>query len=163
VSPSCARSGSGREMPKKELRRYYQWFMDVLPERIKELAAAVRETPGFESWQPDFTPASLDALGQWFAGQVETRSRTQGELQAIRDRLVFPMDIPAEELTNRTFSLAMDIGMYFSQVLMKNYRPSNGNSHLATKGSLIMANHVSSDLARCLRTRCVSGMSSPTG
>jgi hypothetical protein len=31
------------------------------------------------------------------------------------------MDIPAEELTNRTFSLAMDIGMYFGQVLMKNY------------------------------------------
>jgi hypothetical protein len=31
------------------------------------------------------------------------------------------MDIPAEELTHRTFSLAMDIGMYFSQVLMKNY------------------------------------------
>jgi hypothetical protein len=31
------------------------------------------------------------------------------------------MDIPAEELTNRTFSLPMDIGMYFSQVLMKNY------------------------------------------
>jgi hypothetical protein len=43
-----------REMPKKELRRYYQWFMDILPDRIKELAAAVRETPGFESWQPDF-------------------------------------------------------------------------------------------------------------
>jgi hypothetical protein len=70
----------------------------------------VRETPGFESWQPDCTPASLDALGQWFAEQVETRSRTQGERQAINDRLVFQMDIPAEELTNRTFSLAMDIG-----------------------------------------------------
>jgi hypothetical protein len=110
-----------REMPKKELHRYCHWFMDVLPQRIGELAAAVRETPGFESWQPDCTPASLDALGQWFAEQVETRSRTQGERQAINDRLVFQMDIPAEELTNRTFSLAMDIGMYFSQVLMKNY------------------------------------------
>ncbi len=30
------------------------------------------------------------------------------------------MDILAEMLTNRTFSLAFDIGMYFSQVLMKN-------------------------------------------
>src|SRR5579871_132760 len=100
-----------REMPKKELHRYYQWFMDVLPQRIKELSAAVRETPGFESWQPDCTPASLDVLGQWFTGHVETRSRTQKELQAIKDRLVFPMDIPADELTNRTLSLAMDIGM----------------------------------------------------
>ena len=110
-----------REMPKKELHRYYQWFMDALPQRVNELAGAVKQTPGFEAWQPDCTPASLDTLGQWFAGQVETRKRTQEELQAIKDRLVFPMDIPNEELTNRTFSLAMDIGMYFSQVLMKNY------------------------------------------
>jgi hypothetical protein len=39
-----------REMPKKELCRYYQWFMDVLPERIKELAAAVRDRPCVASW-----------------------------------------------------------------------------------------------------------------
>lgn len=108
-------------MPKKELHRYYQWFMDVLPQRVNELAEAVRQTPGFEAWQPDYTPASLDTLGQWFAGQVETRSRTQEELRAIKDRLVFPMDIPSEELTDRTFSLAMDIGMYFSQALLKNH------------------------------------------
>ena len=28
--------------------------------------------------------------------------------------------MPGEQLTNRTFSLAMDIGMYFSQVVLKN-------------------------------------------
>jgi hypothetical protein len=88
---------------------------------VKELANAVTQTPGFETWNPDFTPASLGRLGEWFVGQVEIRSRTQDELQAIYDRLVFPMDIPNEELTNRTFSLAMDIGMYFSQVLIKNH------------------------------------------
>lgn len=110
-----------REMPKKELNRYFQWFMDVLPQRIDELARAVKQTPGFETWQADCTPDSLDRLGEWFAGQVETRSRTKVELQAIKDRLVFPMDISGEELTNRTFSLAMDVGMYFSQVLLKNY------------------------------------------
>lgn len=110
-----------REMPKKELNRYFQWFMDVLPQRINELAEAVKEMPGFETWQPDCTPASLEAIGEWFAGQVETRNRTQEELQTIKDGLVFPMDIPEKELTDRTFSLAMDIGMYFSQVLLKNY------------------------------------------
>lgn len=110
-----------REMSKKELKDYLLWFMDVLPQRLNELAEAVRETPGFEAWQADYTPASLDTLGEWFAGQVETRNRTEDELQAIKDRLVFPMDIPGDELTNRTFSLAMDMGMYFSQVLLKNY------------------------------------------
>jgi len=110
-----------REMPKKELHRYYQWFMDVLPQRVNELAEAVRQTAGFETWRPDNTPASLDTLGNWFAEQVETRKRNQQELQAIKDHQTFPIEVPGEELTNRTFSLAMDVGMYFSQVLMKNY------------------------------------------
>lgn len=110
-----------REMPKKELHRYFHWFMDVLPQRVNALAGAVKQTPGFETWEPDCTPASLDTLGQWFAGQVETRHRTQEELQTIQSRQPLPIDVPSEELTNRTFSLAMDIGMYFSQVLLKSY------------------------------------------
>jgi hypothetical protein len=60
-------------------------------------------------------------LGSGSPTRSKPEAERKGELQAIKDRLVFPMDIPAEELTNRTFSLAMDIGMYFSQVLMKNY------------------------------------------
>ena len=110
------------EMPKAELRRYYEWFMDVLPGRVIELTAAVRETMGFDTWQADYTPASLDMLGQWLAGQVETRCRTQEEIQKIGSQQKFPIDVPTWELSNRTFSLAMDVGMYLSQVLMKNYR-----------------------------------------
>lgn len=110
-----------REMASKELHRYFQWFMDVLPQRVNELAEAVRQTPGFGSWQADCTPGSLDGLGEWFAGQVEVRNRTQEELQTIQNHQVFPIDIPGEELTNRTFSLAMDVGMYLGQVFLKNY------------------------------------------
>src|ERR1700733_7592246 len=107
-------------MPTRDLKNYFRWFMNVIPERVSELADAVRRTPGFSNWQPDFTAVSLDALGQWLAGQVETRRRSQGEIQEIAESLVFPMEIPAEELTDRTFSLAMDVGMYLSQVLLKN-------------------------------------------
>jgi hypothetical protein len=73
-----------REMPKNELHRYFQWFMEALPERVNELAAAVKETRGFESWVPNYTPDSLDSLGEWFAGQVEARNRTQEEPQTRR-------------------------------------------------------------------------------
>ncbi|HXZ30942.1 MAG TPA: hypothetical protein VEH30_01560 [Terriglobales bacterium] len=110
-----------RDMPKSELKRYFQWFMDVLPGRVHELARAVKATPGFERWGPDYTAASLDALGHWFAGQVETRKRTKDELEETKNRQAFPMEVPNEELTNRTFSLAMDLGMYLSQVLIKNH------------------------------------------
>lgn len=110
-----------REMSKKELTHYFEWFQDILPQRLEELTKAVKQTPGFDSWQPDFTPTSLDMLGDWFVTQVETRLRTQGELHEIESRSTYPIEIPGEELTNRTFSLAMDIGMYLSQVFLKNY------------------------------------------
>lgn len=110
------------EMTKKELKAYCEWFHAQIPERIKEVAEAVRQTPGFEVWQADYTPASLDALGQWFAAQVETRKRTEGEIDEIKTESSFPIDIPSQELTNRTFSLAMDIGMYLSQVFLRNHR-----------------------------------------
>jgi hypothetical protein len=123
-------------MSKQELKDYYRWFMDALPKGINELAEAVRQTPGFETWQPDCTPASLDTLGEWFAVQVEKREQTEEEIQKIKARLTFPMEIPREELTDRTFSLAVDIGMYFSQVLLKNHpslrwnQPFGGKLHI---------------------------------
>jgi hypothetical protein len=110
-----------REMSKQELKDYFQWFLDVLPTRIRELASAVRQTPGFETWQLDGTPASLNALGEWFATQAEAGQRTSEERVEIANRSAYPIDISNEELTNRTFSLAMDVGMYLAQVLLKNH------------------------------------------
>ena len=108
------------KMPKDELRAYYRWFVDQIPERIAELERAVQETPGFERWQADATPSSLDALGEWFVGQVDTRPRAPEELAELKRDLPYPIDIEPNDLTNRTFSLAMDVGMYLSQVLITN-------------------------------------------
>jgi hypothetical protein len=121
-----------REMPKKELNRYFEWFMELLPQRLDELTRAVKGTHGYEDWQSDGTPESLNTLGIWFAGQVHTRARTYDELH-IENRSVFPMDIPGEELTTRTFSLAMDVGMYLSQVFLRNYPALQWEQPLGSK------------------------------
>jgi len=91
-----------------------------MPERISELASAVRSSAGFENWQPDFSPDSLNVLGDWFANQIETRLRTQDEVNSFNAQAPYPIERSDRELTNRTFSLAMDIGMYLSQVLLRN-------------------------------------------
>jgi hypothetical protein len=110
-----------RDMSKTGLDRYYQWFMDELPHRVSELKATVKLSSGFETWEADYTPVSLDTLGDWFASQIETRSRSRREVRSIQNRIGLPVDISHEQLTNRTFSLAMDVGMYFGQVLTKNH------------------------------------------
>jgi hypothetical protein len=109
------------EMSKKQLREYYKWFKEMIPQRVNILANAVRASPGFQDWQPDYTPDSLNALGSWFATQVETRPRTQEERQELAGSSRNPIEAPSRELTNRTFSLALDIGMYLSQVFLRNH------------------------------------------
>jgi hypothetical protein len=109
-----------RDMSKKELAAYAAWFHGVTPDRISELAKAVHSSPGHEDWKPSATPESLDELGRWFEGQVETRRRAAEEVAATRAKLAFPIDVPGEQLTDRTFSLAIDLGMYFAQVILNN-------------------------------------------
>lgn len=122
-----------REMPKKELEAYRAWFHEIMPERIVELTKAVKSAPGFESWEADETPESLEKLGEWFDAQVETRRSTQEEMDEIKSKLTFPIDIPEEELTNRSFSLAMDIGMYFGKVVLKNLPGTRWDQPLKNK------------------------------
>jgi hypothetical protein len=120
-------------MPKKELNRYFEWFDGVLPERLSKLAKAVQSTPGYESWQPDERPASLDLLGQWFVAQIAVRPRSENEIKNIEDKTKFPIGVPSEELTDHTLSLAMDIGMYLSRVFLKNQPSLKWEQPLANK------------------------------
>ncbi len=121
------------EMSKKDLEAYRTWFHQVIPERLATLTKAVKGTPGYQNWEPDLTPESLDRLGRWFEHQVETRKKSAEEIEETRSKLTFPIDIPEEELTNKSFSLAMDIGMYFSQVILKNLPGTRWDQPLKNK------------------------------
>ncbi|MGH7023083.1 MAG: hypothetical protein ACREEB_05760 [Caulobacteraceae bacterium] len=106
-------------MSPQELEAYRRWFIENIPVRTAALEHAVTSSPGFENWTPDLSPASLEMLGSWLAHQVESRARTADEVYRIRQRATFDIDIPREELTDRTFSLAIDVGMYFGETLFR--------------------------------------------
>jgi hypothetical protein len=116
------------EMSKQDLRGYATWFHEIAPRRLAELAAEVRRTDGYESWEPDATPDSLQPLGDWFEKQVETRERNFEEMAEKRSELTFPIDVPKYDLTNRTFSLAMDIGCISPLSSFRTFRAPNGIS-----------------------------------
>jgi hypothetical protein len=109
-----------RERSKKELDAYRYWFVESILQRIAELTRAVKTSPGFETWEPDSSVSSFEQLGQWFERQVETRARTSTEMDRSRATLRFPVDVPSENLTDRTTSLAFDAGMYFALVVLNN-------------------------------------------
>lgn len=120
-------------MSKKEIKEYFKWFLDILPVRIAVLSRAVKDRHGFETWEPDFSMASLDLLGFWFAMEARTRKLTDQEQEEIAAAMPIPLVVPQDDLTNRTFSLAMDIGMYLSQVLLRNHPTLRWDQPLGSK------------------------------
>jgi hypothetical protein len=125
-----------REMSKRDLKNYFQWFQNVREQRLDELTAAVVLTRGFEGWKADFLPVSLGPLGEWFAAQVETRLRSEHEIREIADRSSYPVGVSGEELTDRTFSFAIDVGIYLSQVFLKGYPALRWNQPLGNKNDI---------------------------
>ncbi|MFB0537485.1 MAG: hypothetical protein ACETWR_21170 [Anaerolineae bacterium] len=112
-----------RTMSRQEAIDYFNWFMEQIPVRIKVLEQAVQSTPGYKDWKADYTPESLERLGRWFYEHVETRKRTKEEREEIYSQAPAwfrSVEIQDWNLTDRTFSLAMDIGMYLSRVFEKN-------------------------------------------
>lgn len=108
-------------VPKKELREYFDRFLKIIPQRIVELSAAVGQTPTFAQWKPNYSPVSVELLGEWFATQVETRPRLPDEIKKIQAGSTYPIDVSRDALTKRTLSLAVDVGIYFGQSLVHNY------------------------------------------
>jgi hypothetical protein len=101
-----------------ELRTYAEWFIGAIPGRLTQLASAVNSSNGDLTWQADRSETSLDELGRWLCRHVETRVKTSAErehAQALLSRFGEPS---ATELTDRTVSLSLDVGMYFGEVLL---------------------------------------------
>jgi hypothetical protein len=112
-----------RIMSREVAKDYFDWFKEQIPVRIRILEQAVQSTAGYEDWEADDMPESLEKLGQWFYEHVETRKRTKGEKDAIYSKApkwFRSVEIQDWELTNRTLSLTMDIGMYLGRVFEKN-------------------------------------------
>jgi hypothetical protein len=109
------------DMPKGELIRYFDWFIAIVPERVRELEQIIRSTPGFQHWSADKSVSSLGPLAIWFARNVASRTRGERELANIKETLRFPIAVNDWELTNHTFSLAFDVGVYLGETIRAEY------------------------------------------
>ena len=47
---------------KAELRTYFKWFVEIIPGRVHELTALVRQSAAFKAWESNCTPESLNSL-----------------------------------------------------------------------------------------------------
>jgi len=110
-----------RDISAAELGDYKRWFFEVLPSRIAGLQREVNLDAETRDWRPDHSRASIESLGLWLARHVEARARTPEEIDRIKGRLTFEVDVPDWDLTSKTSSLAVDVGMYFGETLRANF------------------------------------------
>jgi hypothetical protein len=115
------------EMSKSQLKTYFDRFVAAIPERGLVLRQELRLS---RPWAANYSPKSLPALGDWFGKSISTRLRTPREKREIEARLRFPVEILDWDLSERGYSLAMDVGMYFGEVLRRNHRGSDWVLHL---------------------------------
>jgi hypothetical protein len=114
--------GSFSEMTPKQHVEHARWMISVSDERIAQLEAVVRASAGFETWIADNPISSFIELGPWFTQRVSTRPRTIAETQSLNlgDLAGTEFD-SGTELTEQTYSLCFDIGLYFARVMMEQH------------------------------------------
>ena len=125
-----------REMPKAELRAYFSWYLEQIPSRLDALQYLVRESDGRDRWNADRTPASLIELGAWFTDAIEVCPANTNSQNHSLDEPFLPKIYTHSELTAKTFSIAVDIGMYISQVLISEIKSLQWTQNLQTKADI---------------------------
>lgn len=105
----------------KELKLYRNWFLENKEKRISELSEAVNSSKNFENWTPDFTSDSLKELGVWLKQNVEIEKIPEDEYKEKRAKIPDYIELNDWDLTIKTRSLLVDIGIYLGEVFIHTY------------------------------------------
>lgn len=124
------------QMSKSDLREFYEWFTCNMSRRVVCLERAVTTTPGYENWIADFSPESLDSLGNWFASVAESRPLTMAEIEERKQRAPMLLDFSKDHITSLTLAIAFDVGIYLGMVFSNNLGSLRWSQKFGSKGSV---------------------------
>jgi hypothetical protein len=119
-----------KEMTRTEAKIYFKWFIEQIPTRISMLQQAVNSSSRleFREWVANKMPDSLILLAEWFAHEITTRPLSNEDQELIAQnleqiptkyRIIYSQ--PEQVLTDKTYSLITDIGMYLGEVFRKQF------------------------------------------
>lgn len=110
------------DMNKKQVERYFNWFMEKKDERIQYLQEYINKDRNIAL---DRSPESLITLWEWFEDKVEWVPKTQEDYERQMINRPEWMRVHIYEnpykLSEETVRIAMDIAVYFGETLIKNH------------------------------------------
>ncbi len=130
---------------KDELKLYWIWFKENKEERIAYLREIVKSTEGFEDWSADFSSDSLKKLGEWLDQNIEIEKLPEVVYNKKRSETPSYIDVNDWDLTIKTRSILVDVGIYFGEVFIKEHKnlkweqyfsrvkKDNNNGHIVIK------------------------------
>jgi hypothetical protein len=105
-----------------ELKAYKEWFIRNKEKRLEELAKAVTADDGVsKDLKLDFSEESLIELGRWLKDNVSIEKLSPEAYDRKRKSVPSYIDINDWDLTVRTYSLLVDIGIYWGEVFIKEF------------------------------------------
>lgn len=107
-------------MNSKELQGFYERFMLNKPYCLDELIQAVWQTKGYENWNADFSPDSIDVLADWLVSRIHKKPTPSTVNETETDPVVCPADVSTPVLSEEEMSLAVLVGMYYGEVAIRN-------------------------------------------
>lgn len=130
-----------KKMTRQDARNYFSWYISQIPIRTRILEIAIQSSSKeFSVWKADNTEESLLLLSEWFYITVEEEpvSEEQQQIYLKNARASLPehlwgiIEVPKYEITRQTWSLIIDIGMYFGETLRHHRPTAEWKPYLAT-------------------------------
>ena len=109
------------EMSKDGAKEFFEWLTQNAEYRVAELGRLIKSSATHISL--DCSPESLLPLGYWLRDKLTIRKRTESEMKElvkdVPDWVRASLGKRDTELTPESFSIAFDVAIYFSLVLMR--------------------------------------------
>lgn len=112
----------------KQAKEIFQWYVNDIPFRLKQLQTCLDEETGGEI-RLTKSKESLGPIWDWFSDTIQTRIRSESELQeeikAVPEWLYPAIIADNEKLALESSVVGMDIAIYFAEVFIKHHSGIN--------------------------------------
>ena len=110
------------EMSPKEARVHFDWFVGIIPDRMRLLEARILESFGDGGFELDYTKDSLLKVWTWYQKNVQIEEKSEEELareKSLANEITVSY-IEAKKITPVWMAVALDISTYFAECMVKN-------------------------------------------